>query len=63
MKKINKKLDGVIEIIPEPHEDSRGILVRFYDKEILKSFGIITKWVQESRSHTYKKYTLRGLHV
>ena len=63
MKKINKKLDGVIEIIPEPHKDSRGFLVRCYDKKIFKGFGINTKWVQESHSHTYKKYTLRGLHV
>jgi len=63
MKKINKKLDGVIEIIPEPHKDSRGFLVRLYDKEIFEGFGINTRWVQESHSHTYKKYTLRGLHV
>lgn len=63
MKKVNKKLDGVIEIIPKPHEDSTGFLVRFHDKEIFKRFGINTKWGQESHSHTYKKYTLRELHV
>lgn len=63
MKKINKKLDGFIEIIPEPYMDERGFLARLYDEEIFKGFDINTKWVQESHSHTYKKYTLRGLHA
>lgn len=63
MKIKKKRFDGFIEIIPEPYKDERGFLTRLYDEKIFKSFGLNTKWVQESHHHTYKKYTLRGLHV
>lgn len=59
----NKKLTGFLEIIPEAYRDTRGFLVRLYDKEVFKGFGIDRNWVQESHSHTKKKYTLRGLHI
>lgn len=63
MKIKKKKFDGFIEIIPEPYKDERGFLTRLYDEKIFKALGLNTKWVQESHHHTYKKNTLRGLHV
>lgn len=63
MKIKNKKLEGFLEIIPEARIDERGFLVRMYDEKTFKDLGINTRWVQESHSHTNKKYTLKGLHV
>ena len=63
MKIIERKLKGIFEITPYPHIDERGYMVRLFDDKIFKNAGLNTKWVQESRSHTKKKYTIRGLHV
>ena len=58
-----RKLKGVVEISLEPHVDFRGFLVRTYDCDILKNWGIEQEWVQESLSHTSKASTVRGLHI
>lgn len=58
-----RKLKGIFEIIPSPHRDTRGYMVRLFDAEIFRQAGLETTWVQESRSHTRRKHTLRGLHV
>lgn len=63
MKIQKRRLDGTFEIAHESHADNRGFLVRLYDEQIFRDFGLETHWVQESYSHTDKKYTLRGLHV
>ncbi len=63
MRIIKKKLDGFIELIPEPYQDERGFLSRLYDEKIFKSLELNTHWTQESHQHSYKKYTLRGLYV
>ena len=58
-----RKLKGVFEILRTPFIDNRGFLVRTVDCEAFEKAEINSKWVQESHSHTEKKYTLRGLHV
>ncbi len=63
MKLTEKKLKGVFEVSMVPFIDNRGFLVRTFDHEVFEKFKINSKWVQESFSHTKKKYTLRGLHV
>lgn len=63
MKIKKKKINGFVEIIAESYTDERGFLTRLYDEKIFQSLGLNTKWTQESHHHTYKKYTLRGLHV
>lgn len=57
------KLKGIYEIISMPRIDERGYMVRLYDDKIFENVGFNTKWIQESRSYTKKKYTIRGLHV
>lgn len=59
-KELNIK--GVFEIELNPKTDERGFFVRMYDKEIFSAYGLSTDWVQESRTLTKKKGTIRGLH-
>ena len=49
-----KKLDGLIEIIPKIYKDNRGFLAPIYNEG---------HWIEEGHHHTYKKNTLRGLHI
>jgi dTDP-4-dehydrorhamnose 3,5-epimerase len=57
-----RKLKGVFEITPEPHEDNRGFFMRTYDEKIFMDHGLHRNWVQENHSYSKKKGTLRGLH-
>lgn len=54
-------LEGVLEILPKVWEDNRGYFFESFRQDILKSFGIDEKWVQENQSFS-KAGTLRGLH-
>lgn len=63
MKILNKKIKGLIEILPETNIDNRGFLVRVYDESFFMENNLNTKWIQESHSHTDKKHTIRGLHI
>src|SRR3989344_5932043 len=58
-----RKLDGLIELIPEVYEDDRGFLARVYDERFFKEAGLPTNWTEESHHHTRKKHILRGLYV
>lgn len=57
------KIDGFLELIPEPYQDDRGFLTRVYDKKLFESLGLPTTWTEESHHHTRKKNILRGLYV
>lgn len=63
MKIRETKLKGVFEIVLSKHVDKRGYMARLFDDQIFKDAGLNTRWVQENRSHTEKKHTIRGLHV
>lgn len=55
-------LQGVYEILLDPHLDHRGHFTRIYDQQILKYHGLDRHWVQENRSYSMAKGTVRGLH-
>lgn len=57
------KLNGLFRITPEAREDSRGSFTRLYDIDAFTAAGLNTTWLQESRSYTARRHTVRGLHV
>lgn len=58
-----KKLDGLIEMVPDVYEDERGFLARLYDEKVFKDLGLPTRWTEESHHYTKKKNILRGLYL
>ena len=62
MKFHSAKLDGIIVIEPELHEDSRGFFLEIYKESAYKNNGITDHFVQQNHSHSLKKNILRGLH-
>jgi dTDP-4-dehydrorhamnose 3,5-epimerase len=63
LKIIPKKMKGLYEIIPVPFKDWRGYMCRLFDREVFDKAGLRMRCVQESRSYTKKKNTIRGFHV
>ncbi len=57
------KLDGLFLLTPEPREDSRGSFTRLFDVDAFRAAGLNTTWLQESRSYTARRHTVRGLHA
>lgn len=55
-------LEGVFEIILNPHVDERGFFMRTYDIEEFRNHGMLREWVQESHSRSDRKGIIRGLH-
>lgn len=55
-------LPGIYEITFTPHQDHRGSFTRIYDQDVFEKYGLHRHWVQENRSYTKKKGTIRGLH-
>lgn len=62
MKVISTKLSGVKIVEPEVFGDSRGWFYESYSKRKLELSGIAADFVQDNRSFSEKKGTLRGLH-
>lgn len=62
MKLIQTEIDGVFEIEPKVFGDNRGWFYESYSKEEFSRLGIDTDFVQDNRSFSEKKGTLRGLH-
>ncbi len=60
---INKtNIEGVFEIEPKVFGDSRGWFCETYSKKLFEENGINADFVQDNRSFSAKKGTLRGLH-
>ena len=60
---INKtSIEGVFEIEPKVFGDSRGWFCETYSKKVFEEKGINADFVQDNRSFSAKKGTLRGLH-
>ena len=57
-----KKLDGLLELVPETFGDERGFLTRLYHEQAFKELGLPIAWVDEMHHHTRKKNTLRGIY-
>jgi len=60
---INKKIEGMLEVVPEVYKDERGFLARVYEEKDFRNLGFSRKWTEVSHHHTSKKNTLRGLYV
>ncbi len=60
---INKtEIEGVFEIEPKVFGDQRGWFCETYSKKAFEEIGINADFVQDNRSFSAKKGTLRGLH-
>lgn len=62
MKLTETKIPGLCIIEPDIHGDSRGWFYESYSKRSLEALGITTVFVQDNRSFSAEKGTLRGLH-
>ena len=62
MKKIETNLDGVYIIEPQVFGDNRGWFYESYSKKKLADLGIDVEFIQDNRSFSATKGTLRGLH-
>lgn len=59
---IETKIDGVFEVVPKVFGDNRGWFYETYSKKSFEQLGITADFVQDNRSFSAKKGTLRGLH-
>lgn len=55
-------VNGVFEIEPKIFGDNRGWFYESYSKEEFEKLGITAEFVQDNRSFSAQKGTLRGLH-
>ncbi len=55
-------ISGVFEIEPKVFGDNRGWFYESYSKEKFEKLGITADFVQDNRSFSAQKGTLRGLH-
>jgi len=55
-------LPGVTLLQPRVHGDARGWFYEMYSEKALAELGIRAKFVQDNRSYSAQKGTLRGLH-
>lgn len=62
MKKIETKLKDAVVIEPQVFGDARGWFYESYSKQKLVQLGIDADFVQDNRSYSALKGTLRGLH-
>jgi len=56
------KLKDTFEVNPKVIGDSRGYFAETYLQAEFEEHGLSFEWVQENRSVSTKKHTLRGLH-
>lgn len=56
------KFDGVLIIEPKVFDDDRGWFMETYNKKTLEDQGINIDFIQDNRSLSKKKGSLRGLH-
>lgn len=62
MKAIKTKVEGAIVLEPDVFGDNRGWFMESYSKKKLAEVGIDVDFVQDNRSFSAEKGTLRGLH-
>lgn len=55
-------VNGVFEIEPKVFGDNRGWFYESYSKQVFERLGITAEFVQDNRSFSAQKGTLRGLH-
>ena len=62
MKFLSQKIAGLFLILPDLHEDKRGIFRRSFCKSEFSKQGIEFEVKQGNISNNFKKHTLRGFH-
>lgn len=62
MKSYNTQVNGAIIVEPDVFGDNRGWFMESYSKMKLTEIGIDVDFVQDNRSFSAEKGTLRGLH-
>ena len=62
MKFISQNIKDHFLIIPEPHQDERGVFRRSYCQDEFSKYGIDFKVKQGNISENLHKHTLRGFH-
>ncbi|MBE6764309.1 MAG: dTDP-4-dehydrorhamnose 3,5-epimerase [Clostridia bacterium] len=62
MKKIETEIPGVFIIEPDVFGDHRGWFMETWSREKYANIGIDNDFVQDNKSFTAKKGTLRGIH-
>ncbi|MCL2106915.1 MAG: dTDP-4-dehydrorhamnose 3,5-epimerase [Oscillospiraceae bacterium] len=62
MRAMEWNLDGVFLLEPTVHGDDRGWFYEMYSERTLEDLGIPARFVQDNRSFSAQKGTLRGLH-
>lgn len=62
MEVIKTDIEGVLLVKPDVFGDNRGWFMETYSYERYKKFGIDCTFVQDNRSRTENKNTIRGLH-
>ena len=61
MNVLETKLEGVLLIKPDVHEDFRGQYVEIYNEEDYHKHGIMVRFIQDDISTSFKN-VLRGIH-
>ena len=56
------QIDGAVVLTPKVHGDNRGWFMESYNKQTLAELGITDDFIQDNRSFSAEKGTLRGLH-
>lgn len=62
MKLVPTSVEGAVVIEPDVFGDNRGWFYESYSKPKLEALGITDEFVQDNRSYTASKGTIRGLH-
>lgn len=62
MNLIKTTIDGAFEVEPRVFGDNRGWFYESYSKKAFEELGITADFVQDNRSFSAQKGTLRGLH-
>jgi dTDP-4-dehydrorhamnose 3,5-epimerase len=57
----SRHLDGVVVLVPEVFEDSRGFFMETFRTDQFRELGLPTEFVQDNHSRSVKD-TVRGLH-
>lgn len=56
------QIDGAVVLEPKVFGDNRGWFMESYSKRTLEEAGILDEFIQDNRSFSAEKGTLRGLH-
>lgn len=56
------EIEGIVEFTPTRFADNRGVFEETYNRERWREAGVTADFVQDNRSVSVSRFTLRGLH-